>query len=75
MIGVGTIDHPKLAEAQAALAAGNDDAAATAASADVQATRERAAALQALARAEKKLAGGQRRGLEEWAERLKRDIG
>ncbi len=36
---------------------------------------ERAAALQALARAEKKLAGGQRRGLEEWAERLKRDIG
>ncbi len=47
VIGVGTIDHPKLAEAQAALAAGNDDAAATAASADVQATRERAAALRA----------------------------
>ncbi len=45
VIGAGTIDHPKLAEAKAALAAGNDDAAATVASADVLATRERAAAL------------------------------
>jgi Type I phosphodiesterase / nucleotide pyrophosphatase len=45
VIGAGTIDHPKLAEAKAALAAGNDDAAAIAASADVQATRDRAAAL------------------------------
>ncbi len=45
VIGAGTIEHPKLAEAQAALAASNDAAATTAARADVTATRDRAAAL------------------------------
>ncbi len=45
VIGAGTIEHSKLAEAKAALAAGNDDAAALAARADVNATRERAAEL------------------------------
>ena len=45
VIGVGTIAHPKLADAQAALAAGNDAAATTAARAEVNATRDRAAVL------------------------------
>ncbi len=47
VIGVGAIEHPKLAEAQAALAAGNDSAASAAAQAEVAATRDRAAALRA----------------------------
>ncbi len=45
VIGVGTIDHSKLAEAKAALADGNDESAATAARAEVLATRERTTAL------------------------------
>ncbi|MDE3088467.1 MAG: alkaline phosphatase family protein [Chloroflexota bacterium] len=45
VIGTGTIDHPKLAEARAALSAGDDGAAATAARSDVNATRDRAATL------------------------------
>jgi hypothetical protein len=45
VIGIGTIDHLKLAEAKAALAAGSDESAATAARAEVIATRERTTAL------------------------------
>jgi hypothetical protein len=45
VIGVGTIDHPELVEARAALAAGNDAAATRAARAEVVATRDRAASL------------------------------
>ncbi len=36
---------------------------------------ERTAAAQALQRAEKQLAGSQRRGLQEWADRLRKEIG
>jgi hypothetical protein len=45
VIGVGTIDHSKLAEAKAALAAGNDPSTVNAARAEVIATRDRATAL------------------------------
>ncbi|HEX7588346.1 MAG TPA: alkaline phosphatase family protein, partial [Anaerolineae bacterium] len=45
VIGAGTIDHPKLAEAKAALTAGQDDSTINAARAEVAATRDRAAAL------------------------------
>ena len=47
VIGVGVIEHPKLAEAKVALAAGDDAAASTGARAEVVATRERTAALRA----------------------------